>query len=104
MVRKIEVKNLAVFTEAVLEDMLNDGRIRSKDLAVTGIHNPAGAMRGCIVDMFIEHSVEVLELPENCSDERRPVVGSLGELLGAEDSEGGDDADDVEGDGQQGDG
>lgn len=93
--------HLAVFTETGLEDMLNDGRVSREELAVSSIDQPAGAMRQRVLDMLVEQTVEVLELPEQRPHERWPVRISPGELSGAEGGEGRDDAQHVEGEHQQ---
>lgn len=93
--------HLAVFTEAGLEDMLDDGRVGGVELAVPRVHQPAGGMRQRVTHMLVEQPVEVVELPEHGADERRPVPVPPGELPGAEDGEGRHDGEDVEGHGQQ---
>lgn len=82
--------------------MLDDGRVGGVELAVARVHQPAGAMRQRVTDMLVEQPVEVPELPEHRPDERRPVRVAPGELPDAEDGEGRDDAEDVEGHRQQG--
>jgi len=94
--------HLAVFAETGLENMLNDSRVSREELAVSSVDQPAGAMRQRVLDMLVEQPVEVLELPEHRSHERWPFRVSPGELSGAEDGEGRDDAQDVEGEYQQG--
>jgi len=49
-------------------------------------------MRQRVLDMLVEQPVEVLELPEHRPHERRTVRVSPGELSGAEDGEGRDNA------------
>lgn len=93
--------HLAVFAETGLEDMLNDGGVSRVELAVSRVDQPAGAMPQRVLDMLVEQPVEVVELPEHRPHERRPVRISPGELSGAEDGEGRDDAQDVEGEHQQ---
>ena len=44
------------------------------------IDEPDGRVHERILDMLIEDLVKVVELPEHGTDERRPVMGSLGEL------------------------
>jgi len=63
----------AVFTEAGLEDMLDDGWVGGADLAVARVDQPAGAVLQRVPDMLVEQPVEVAELPEHRPDERRPV-------------------------------
>lgn len=93
--------HLAVFAEVGPEDMLNDSGVGCEELAVSRVNQPAGAMRQRVPDMFVEQPVEVLELPEHRPRERRPARVSPGELSGAEDGEGRDGAQDVEGEHQQ---
>jgi len=94
--------HLAVFAETGLEDMLNDGWVGREELVVSRVDQPAGAMRQRVLDMLVEQPVEVLELPERRPHERRPVRIPPSELSGAEDGEGRDDSQDVEGEHQQG--
>ena len=92
----------AVFTEAGLEDMLDDGRVGGADLAVARVDQPAGAVLQRVPDMLVEQPVEVAELPEHRPDERRPAPVSPGVLPEAEGGEGRDAAEDVEGQRQHG--
>lgn len=63
---------------------------------------PNGGVQERILHMLIEDLVKVVELPEDGPDERRPIMGSLGELSDAEDGKGYNNANDVEGDHHQG--
>ncbi|KAL6861468.1 hypothetical protein ACP4OV_017168 [Aristida adscensionis] len=90
--------HLTVFTEVGLEDMLNNSRVRGEELAVPRVYQPAGAMPQGIFHMLVKDPVEVLELPEHGPYDRRPVLVSPGKLSDAEDGEGCNNTQDVEGD------
>ena len=66
--------------------------VKSSLCPLSRVDQPAGAMRQRVLDMLVEQPVEVLELPEHRPHERRTVRVSPGELSGAEDGEGRDNA------------